>query len=305
METRFLPSAPFWFSRLFKSLLEETDSVKSVEKFWKEIFLQTSGFSIIGTVLLVGAIKESFWLLIAEMLLLVLPLGFWFFFLLLRTEHFRREKEKLVPDLLLSCSAFPKGTDSLTLLKFGASPHFGLLGKEFERACSEIQNGATVEKALQSMKKRCRSKVVDRMADLLVLGYESGADLSKVFREAAEDLFETQFLLQERQALLLVQKYTLLFAGGLIVPIVLGLVSGLIQRLDFSALNLMEIGLNAPQRKELLEATGIGTPLYLAEYALLAAFFVANQEGNWKKGILYSAILLPIGLLAFWIAKRA
>lgn len=293
---------PVWFARMFCGLLEENDSEKTAEKLWNKILRQTAFFEAIVFLLSFFFAAES-WQWVGLLVALLFPSGFWYFFFLLRAEHVKRKKEELVPDLLLSCSAFPKGTDSITLLRFGASSHFGLLGKEFEKACKEIENGASVEQALLHLKKRCKSRVMDRMADLLIMGYESGADLSRVFREAAEDLFETQFLLQERQAVLLIQKYTILLAGGLIVPIVLGLVSGLVRQLDFSSLALLEIGLKAGQRKELLEAASLGTQLYLVEYAVLASFFVANQEGNWKKGVLYSAILLPVGLTGFWLAK--
>lgn len=293
---------PQWLAKTFQGLLEENDSEKKIEKLWQEIVLQTI---ILELALFAFLVFTDFppWSGIALLVSFFLPLGFWYFFFLLRAEQLKRKKELLVPDLLLSCGAFPKGTDSMALLRFGASSHFGLLGKEFEKACREIGHGATIEQALQSMKKRCQSRVIDRMADLLITGYESGADLSRVFRETAEDLFETRFLLQERQAVLLVQKYTILLAGGLLVPVVLGLVSGLVNQLDFSSLSTLELGLNAQQRKELLEAAALGTQLYLLEYAILASFFVANQEGNWKKGILYAAILLPAGMLGFWLAK--
>ncbi len=293
---------PNWFAKTFQGLLEENDSEKKAEKLWNETIQQTviAEFLLALFLFLLGL---PAWSGIALTVSLFLPLGFWYFFFLLRQEQLKRKKESLVPDLLLSCGSFSKGTDSMTLLRFGASTHFGLLGKEFEKACNEIARGATVEGALQSMKKRCKSRVIDRMADLLITGYESGADLSRVFRETAEDLFETRFLLQERQAVLLVQKYTILLAGGLLVPLVLGLVSGLVSQLDFSSLSTLELGLSAMQRKELLEAAGLGTQLYLIEYAVLASFFVANQEGNWKKGILYAAILLPVGMLGFWLAK--
>jgi hypothetical protein len=292
---------PNWFLQSFAGLLEQNDSEKKPEKLWNEIVWETMIVEAALVVIGIALATELIWLgIIAS---LFLPIGFWYFFLLLRAEYQKQQKEALVPDLLLSCSSFPKGTDSMAFFRFGSSAHFGLLGKEFEKASLEIRHGASVEQALHGMKKRCKSRVIERMADLLLLGYESGADLSKVFRETAEDLFETRFLLQERQAVLLVQKYTILLAGGLIVPIVLGLVSGLVQQLDFSSLASLEIGLDAGQRKELLEAAGLGTVLYLLEYSLLASFFVANQEGNWKKGILYSAVLLPIGFVGFWIAK--
>lgn len=302
IETKWFPSKSTWFERLFQPLLQETNSTKTIQKLWSEIILESIIVtSIVGIVL--SFQTSNFYITVGCLAAFLAPIGFWFFFLLLKSEHQKRRKEDQVADLLLSCSAFPKGTDTITLLRFGASNHFGLLGNEFEIVCAEIKAGASIENALYNVKKRCKSKVLDRMVDLLVLGYESGADLSTVFRETAEDLFETRFLLQERHATLLVEKYTILVAGGLIVPIVLGLVSGMMQQLDFSALEGLEIGLNSVERDSLQAAALLGTHFYLVAYALIAAFFVGHQEGNWKKGILYAAILVPVGLLGFYLAK--
>lgn len=227
-----------------------------------------------------------------------------YFFELYSFELRKQQKEALVPDLLLEASAFPRGISMNKILKFFARADFGLLGKEFELALLEIEKGASFESALENVKKRCKSRVIDRAIDLIIRGYESGADLSAIFRASADDFFETNAILRERNAALVIEKYTLLFAGGLIVPAILGLLAGMVSGIDFSGLSgILEFGLENSARKALLETAVFSNQVYIAEYAILASFFLAMQEGNSKKAILYALFLLPVSFGVNALAK--
>lgn len=172
----------------------------------------------------------------------------------------------LVPDLLLQASAFPKGISINKIFAFFSKADFGLLGKEFEIALLEMEKGVSVEEALENIKKRCRSRIINRAIDLMIRGYESGADLSSVFRASAEDFFETNSILRERNSALVIEKYTLLFAGGLIVPAILGLLFGMVSGIDFSGLQSLEINAgSADGSNGLLEATALASQIYIEE----------------------------------------
>ncbi|MDO8624929.1 MAG: type II secretion system F family protein, partial [Candidatus Diapherotrites archaeon] len=215
----------------------------------------------------------------------------------------RRQKEEAVCDVLLQASTFPTGTPTLVILTNCARSDFGLLGLEFARAQDQLQKGASVEEALSDLAKRCDSRVVDWAVRLILLSYSTGTDLSTSFRQAAEDLLETQSILRERGASLLVEKYTILFAGGILVPVVLGLLSSMVGHLDWSAFSQLDLGTTAATRLDIRDAAVLGIQLYLVEYAVIAGLFVGNQEGNLRRGLLYATVLVPVGLIAFWLAK--
>ncbi len=218
-------------------------------------------------------------------------------------EQNKRKRDSLVPDLLLQASAFPRGISFNKIINYFSENRFGLLGLEFEKAEAEIEKGSSVQKALENIALRCESPAVSRAMRLLKQGFESGADMSETLRESAEDLLETNSILRERNAALVVEKYTLLIAGGLIVPVILGLLVAMVSSMDFSAFELLEFGLSGEERANLLSSTILANQIYIIEYALLASVFVAQLEGNTKKALVYASILLPLSLLSFNAAK--
>ena len=218
-------------------------------------------------------------------------------------EKNKRKRELLVPDALLQAAMFPEKTDIVKIIEYLSRAEYGLLSKEFEKTHSEIVRGKSVENALENMKQGNKSMIIDRMCNLLIQGYESGADMQQLFQETADDLLETNSIIRERIAAMAIEKYTILFAGGIIVPLVLGLIVGMVQEFNFASLNLMDFGMSAEERKNILEAALLGNQIYIAEYALLASVFLAHQENNRKKAIVYAMILLPLSFLAYFLAK--
>ena len=218
-------------------------------------------------------------------------------------ESNRRKKEKLVPDLLLQASVFPAHTPMVKIIKYAGRADFGLLGQEFMKAYLEIQKGTSVVESLEGIKKRNKSRVIDRAINLLVQRYNSGAEMGQIFKETADDILETNSILRERNSALVVERYTLIFAGGIIVPAILGLLVGMITSMDFSIMEGLEFGIAVSERQNILNAALLANQIYIVEYAVLASFFLAMQSGKKGKVLLYAAFLLPISIIIYNLAK--
>jgi hypothetical protein len=173
------------------------------------------------------------------------------------------------------------------------------MGKEFEKAFNETEKGKTIEEALKGISFRCKSEVISRSMNLLIQGNKSGCEMNKVFKEAAEDILETQSIIRERIASLFIQKYTLILAGGIIVPALLGIITGFVNEMNFMGINELGLGMNPIERKEIIESSLLGNQIYILEYALIASFFIANQEGQTKKALIYALILIPLGIACY------
>lgn len=218
-------------------------------------------------------------------------------------EKRKRNKEELLSDLLLEASIFcDEASMEKTIRKIGEAD-FPLLSKDFERAYLEIRNGAGVEEALVRIKQLNHSRTYSRAIDLFIEGYKSGAHISDTLKEAAEDLLESKAIIKERQAVMLVTKYTLLLSAGLIVPAIMGLIIGLVGGLNFEGIGELGIGIAASQRKELFASAVFASTAYVFEYAALSSFFLAQQEANKKNFWIYALILLPLAGAVFFSAK--
>ena len=173
------------------------------------------------------------------------------------------------------------------------------VGKEFAKALKEIQNGESVENALKNISERVRTSLVERAVRLLILSYRAGSESSQALQEIAEDTQQTLQARAEQAAASTIEKYTLLIAGALLVPLILGSMISIVNSLDLEAVSYYGFGTQS-EDKDLIRANSVlGSQIYTALYALMASFFVAYQEGRKEKTLLYAAILLPSSIAIF------
>ncbi len=288
----------------FGLLLNQNNYNKGINSWLRNCLIQSMALFLVSFAAMLYLNLDYLYITIFSLCIFAAPFLINYFILSYKFEQRKRAIEKLVPDLLLQASIFPKGTPMIKIIKYLSTANYASLSEEFGKALSEINKGASVEESLSNIKIRNRSRILDRAINLLIHGYRSGADMSQTFKETAEDLLETNNILRERISALVVEKYTLLFAGGIIVPFILGLLVGLVSGLDFGSLRSLEIGMSYARRKEMLSAALIANQFYIAEYSVLASLFVANQENNLKKAFIYASILLPLSLIVYNVAQR-
>jgi len=304
----------------FERILKGSVGAQKLKSFENKLLLNSSrtktlktwiGLCVIEGIILMSACMVLAWKFSArpDALLLIgaagffAPFGLNYLFQDIVFESRKRKKEELLCDLLLEASVFCDNSSMERSIAKIAEHDFPLLHEDFVRAHNEIKNGAALEEALERIKELNQSKTYSRVIDLFIQGYLSGAKLSEIMKETAEDLLETKAIIRERQAVMLVTKYTLLLAAGIIVPAVLGLIIGLVSGLNFDSLGDLSIGMGTNERKEMLKNAIFGTTIYVFEYAIISSFFLALHEGNKKQFWVYLIFLLPTALTAFILAQ--
>jgi len=216
-------------------------------------------------------------------------------------ERRKRKKEESVPQVLLQASIFPRGTPVSKIVEYLAVNGKGPVGIEFGRAFGAMERGASAKEALEGMAKRNSGKFFSEAIEMLLVAEESGAEMNSAFREKAEEVIEVQSIMKERLSMLSIQRATLLLGGGIIVPFILGLLSGM--ALSFSSTEFLQImGGNIVERMELLEAAVFSNQAFVIEYAIISSLFLSFIEGRPRKVFLYSAFLVPLGAASFHAA---
>lgn len=287
----------------FEEKMEVNGNRHGIERFFAGGIFAGIVLGLFSTALLLQFGFPAQLALICGTIGIAAPICLKFFWEHYRFEGRKREIEKEIPGMLLQASIFPSGTPLPKIIEYVSRAGYGKLSLEFERARREIKRGFSVEEALASVKKRNKSVALGRSLNLLLQGYESGAEMSQAFRQAAEDLLETGAIMQERNSALIIEKYTLLAAGAVIVPLVLGLIVGVVSSFGFLQMEGLGIGLSTLQRKELLGVALAANQIYMLEYCVLASAFVAFQEGNPKKAVLYCLALIPSAFAAYYAGR--
>ena len=175
---------------------------------------------------------------------------------------------------------------------------------EFKRAYNEVCTGADVESALRGIADRSRDTGLRRAANILALGCSTGGSIAELLKEAADDALKTEEIIRERSAGLAVERWTLLLAGGLIVPLLLGTTVRLVSGLDLEPLAEFGLSQAAGGGAALLASAIIGDQVYVVFYAAIASVFVAYAEGEPRRAACYAALLAPLSLLLFNAAMR-
>ncbi len=214
----------------------------------------------------------------------------------------KKKIEKELPSTLFEAASLSSFM-TLEQVIHSLSQGSGELALEFKKVSNQIKHGITAEKALKSMKKDSKSPVLERAVNTMLKAHEAGGNPSKMLKETAEDINETAEAIQEKSTNTAIEKYTLLLAGGGLVPMILGCLTRLVQELKLGKLGSLGMGMKESVRQAVTQNAVLGTQIYLIEYALIASVFVALQENNLHKAFIYAGVLLPASIGLFHVTK--
>lgn len=149
------------------------------------------------------------------------------------------------------------------------------------------------------LKKKYLSDILDKFLNLILISYKTGTTSHNDFKNLVDDFLRSKQIMQERNSMLLMQKYTIIFSGTIIIPIILGVVISLVEKLQASV-DLSYLGLEV--NNHLFMVGYYCAIIYIIEYIIISSIYLATLEDNLKKFVVYLLIFLPIALFLFFFA---
>jgi len=216
------------------------------------------------------------------------------------SEAEMKRAEMLLPDALYTAASTHKLLSAEKMLALLAKGGFGRVSDAFALALARQRTGDSFQSSMQAAARYCPTPLAARAFSLIVVAYETGADMYSALRECAQDVVSFFALLRERAALLSIQRYTVLASCALLVPFILGTVVYLAPTLSGAS-----VAGSAQPDAALLSTLELACQIYLVLNAALCALLLALSESNPARAALYFAICAPLALIFFSFASSS
>jgi hypothetical protein len=211
-----------------------------------------------------------------------------------------KKLEDALVDEILNISSYVRSNDLKLILHKLANSNNKIISNDFKIILNKVNKGHKIKDLFKDLKEKYNSNLLDKFLDLLEYSISSGTVTLKDYKIIVKDYLKAKELLNERDSVLLMQKYTIIFAGGLIVPGILGIVISLVKNL-VGVVDISVVGLSSSASLYLVSY--YCAIIYIIEYVIISSFYLAQLEDNIKKFIYYLIFLLPVSLLIFFIAS--
>ncbi len=173
------------------------------------------------------------------------------------------------------------------------------ISKEFLIIKRKIMQGHNINDLFEALMKKYNSDILDKFLNLILISYKTGTTSQNDFKNLVDDFLRSKQIMQERNSMLLMQKYTIVFSGTIIIPIILGVVISLVEKLQ-SSFDMSALGFEI--NSQLFVVGYYCAIIYIIEYIIISSVYLATIENNPKKFIIYLLIFLPVGLCLFFVA---
>ncbi len=221
---------------------------------------------------------------------------------LLKKQNQKTEIEQELPNILYSMAS-ATSFQTMQELFFFASNANGELGKTFKRMYLSAKNGRAIPKIINEEIKHSPSNLFSQALEILKQGYSSGADISELLTDLADDISQSTELQNKRQAITAIETYTLVLSCALLVPFILGLIFSVVKNMNFNGLSEWGFGGGVVDKQLLLHFALISNHVYLTIYALMVAFFLSYQRGNFSKILPMSLAMIIISNTIFVLMR--
>ncbi len=212
----------------------------------------------------------------------------------------RKRLEDALVDDILRISSIVRSNDLRLIMNKLQSSNNRLVSKEFSWALNKINKGHRPKEVFKVLKDKYNSILLSKFLDLLEYSTSSGTVTLQDYKKIIKDFLKSRELLDERKSVLLMQKYTIIFAGGIIVPGILGVVISLVKSL-VGIVDVSVIGLSSSPTLYLVSY--YCSIVYIVEYIIISSIYLSQLDDNSKKIWVYIFFLLPVSLLIFFISS--
>ncbi|MCX8198096.1 MAG: type II secretion system F family protein [Candidatus Micrarchaeota archaeon] len=206
--------------------------------------------------------------------------------------------EDFLPEALHSAASVQKVLSPEKMLSFLAKSGYGRLSEAFETALRRQKAGESFSLSMRHALSSCQTFLVRRAFGLLIVSYETGADMRKALRETASDAAAFFSIIKERAAALAVQHYTLLAASSFLVPFILGSALSMVPAISSSA-SIGGLSENPAQFSSL----ALACQLYLAACSFFSSFALSISSGKRESWLLYFSLILPLSQCVFLLSS--
>lgn len=212
----------------------------------------------------------------------------------------RKEMEEALVDEILRISGLARSNDLKVILTKLSSSGNKIISKEFSWALNKINKGHRPKEIFSVLKEKYDSVFLSKFLDLLEYSISFGTVTNQDYKNIVNDFLKSKELIDDRKSVLLMQKYTILFAGGFIVPGILGVVISLVKSL-VGVVDISAVGLSSSS--SLFMVSYYCAIIYIIEYVIISSIYLSQLDDNSKKIWVYLFILLPVSLLIFFVSS--
>jgi len=208
-----------------------------------------------------------------------------------QNEKKTEEIEKYLADALFATSGLPKGSKLERILETWEELKYSELSKQSSVSLRQLRANVKPENVLNDLGERNNSIILKRVSDFISIAINTNS-IDKL-QDLAEDILKFSEIERERQNILAMQRYTLIF-GSLLIPIILKtsltLVKGMSKFFETSSLDI-------------LETIDSIAPLYLIIYTLLTSYFISELEGRKTYASVYFIVMAVIAMAIYYFVN--